>query len=388
MGDKFQWLSAIACVLCSSSAVANGADASQPPIVQEIISAWERRQADIGTAEFAWTTERTDRKGSVSESRPPTKTKGPPVPSVDSTYSSQDAVWFDGRRVRWEHDGPRRFSSLDPPDGRLIPMKQVSVFDGVRSRQYQFPTIDVPESDRVIKQGYALKDVALPIQQSLISKPVFTFIRPFDRAFGGVDKTSLRFVRREESTNGARHVVLERRFGAGGPVERYWVDPQVAHGMVRYAAEDGSGKLFCQVDVTWRLDTPHGWLPDAWTIASFGPSGAATFAESCKVTRFRLNAPMPDDTFDIQFPEGTRVFADNGKNFLAREGGDLQLLPGGPAQVPARRRLSGTSWTLMVAASTALTLLGVLLWLRRKSRLNVRRAHTIQRGVNQVYEGS
>jgi hypothetical protein len=347
--------------LASTAQIRADETSSQTSVLQQIIAAWEARQQEVRTVHFAWRTERTDRKGSISEFMKRLGSKADesaPMPAADTTYTSDDEVWFDGRRVRWESYGPEPIIGTDNQGTRFVSMKKVSVFDGEQSLQYQ-----LSDNDELPKQGYKLKGRPLPIQTALNAKPVFAFVRPFDRSFGYIDKTALRVSHLQETPAGGSQVVLERQ-ARNARRERYWVDPKVAHGIVRYAIESPPGKVEHQLDVSYRPDPAHGWLPEKWTVTSFSKGGAVAFVQSCQTTTLVLNEPIADRTFQVEFPDSTRVVDGMGNDFIA--GKDGQLKPFSPETAGSRQSSATKSLAIFMGFAAVVAILFVM-WRKRHS---------------------
>ncbi len=351
-------VSLAAFVTCAVHLACTGTPAAEPSVLEQVISAWERRQKDVKTAEFAFTTERTDFMAAVADRTRIAKPKGTVLsgPEPTSTYVEEDAIWFDGRRVRHESQGPRRVFLPDLPEGRLIPTKEFAVFDGKGSRQYQ-----LRESDVLLeKQGYSLKTARLPVQTTLNAKPFFTFIRPFDPDLGRIDQGELHYVRAEHLPDGRSCVVLERRKKT--KMTRYWIDPAAAYGIARIVEQYAAGQVRDQIDVTYRRHDEYGWLPDHWTVSSFEQNGAPLAIQSCKLTKVRINPSIPESTFELKFPEGTHIVGDGAVEFQAGKEGELL-----PLIRPAR---SGSSSPLPYAVGLGLLIVSILVLMKRKRRLS------------------
>jgi hypothetical protein len=81
------------------------------------------------------------------------------------------------------------------------------------------------------------------------------------------------------------------------------------------------GKEGIRLTVSYERDATHGWVPSGWESVWVNPeSGALVESSSCKVTKYTVNEPIPQDEFDIVFPPGTIVHDDAAaQTYLVRD---------------------------------------------------------------------
>jgi len=92
------------------------------------------------------------------------------------------------------------------------------------------------------------------------------------------------------------------------------VDPGRDFVPVRYHQYD-RGSLEQTVDITYRSDETHKWVPAGWTNAQFHGSEHLGRSMTVKVTDVRINVELPADLFDLPpLPDGTWV-----RNYMTDE---------------------------------------------------------------------
>lgn len=344
---------AAAPVICSSQAA--GAD---PMDLRVVISAMKSRQDAIRTAEFRWTTIRTDKKGAIPARVLPNAAADTVFPAEDTTYPIEESVLLDGTDVRYEYKG----SCWDLERRVLIPtFLDISAATGRGVRSYN----EVP--DRAIpRQGVINGPNGMTgFQRGVQAKPLAIYLRPLAATFGNVDESAFRVASVDASPDGHDLVTLERR-GNGAVVELV-LDRALRFSPVRMTDWTGPGVMFSHHDVTYTSDATTGWRPQTWTTITFDKSGAEISVFTSNVTLAKLNLDIPREGIELKFPDGTVVVDDS----EFETGGPVRKYIAGPkgelsTTLEAASGISVSRICMILVNVGALAVILLEIWRRRR----------------------
>lgn len=272
--------------------------------LDDVLRVWRKREEATRSVEFAIATEFLT-------------TRGPPKPRKENERWS---VTIDGVKMRYE-----RFATIwNDAVSADVPEEVTEVFDGTIKQVLHYR--DRPD-DAVFSQGWINKSDKHPTVNSIYLSPILKHYRPF--AYGIVKVDGLRLVSTKESVDGIPCFLVEESLPALARVAKYWVAPGQDMAIVRYTRQF-RGKPELQLEVSFKSDPVHGWMPDRWSAARFTGGTKIIDSATSVITTKALNLEVPANKFAIVFPTGTLVYDDiAGKNLVVQaDGTHREVLPG------------------------------------------------------------
>lgn len=258
-----------------------------------IIAAWRAREATVTSARIEWTESRLDKMGSISG--PDTS---PAFPAEDTEYKNTYLLELDGTSIRLERHGYMWLStSSDLTSGRLRKLSELAVYsNGIHT---DLSSAEGDHQGAIIHKPVDNQDV-LHMFRVLPCWPTVWYVRPFlfpekVLPFGGQSELTI-------LSESASNVIVSGRNGAE---ERVTIDPAQ-----RYLVTHATGPN-TELQITYEDDSSHGSIPKQWTVVETSSSGELLRSQSCEITRFELNVPVPADRFSLTFPVGTKVLDEN-----------------------------------------------------------------------------
>lgn len=119
---------------------------------------------------------------------------------------------------------------------------------------------------------------------------------------------------------------------------RLWTNPVLAHSVVRIE-HYRQNRLGERAEIRYELNSKVSlWIPDSWTVISFGKQGRVLTQTDATVKELAINErEYSAEQIDIQFPEGIRVSDNrNRKEYRVTESGSL-------AQTDSRGNITGST---------------------------------------------
>ena len=258
----------ICCMISSSDAGAR--EVGENAVLQAIGAEWEERASVTDAVEIAWTRSITYPGGGRK--------------SVDYTMSIGG--------IRYELTRQFHFKS-GPATNRIV-------FDGSVSKSLDQIGASDP-AGRVSRPSSAAGTNDIAVQ------PVLLGFRPLNSGDATVDLDEVRVVPGGGFIGAIECVVLEAA-GEGGASRRYWLDPARGFVVLRFESTASGGASLVQ-DILYADDGPGGMhRPVSWSSIAETSSGDLRLTDECEVTACRFGRAAPDDAFEIEFPNGTRVF--------------------------------------------------------------------------------
>jgi len=263
-------------------------------------------------------------KGAASAHLPPIEKPAKAVPEKEITLESTNRLVYAGSKVRYENNHPTWLW----PAGVLIRPGIVSIFDGTLAKEL-FPK---GVGNNVRPQGFIIvKDRGPGFVRAFDLIPLNSTFRGTDPRFTGYAAGQLKPTNRTVEIDGAKCIEFAPAPTGRQPASTtaYYHDPKQGY-VVRRVRSASNGRTTQQLDITYRRDKQHGWLPVSWVRTDYGPDGALLRTTRFTILDLRLNAPQAPEQFDIRFPPGTRVYdqRDNGW-YLVQPNGELREDPTG-----------------------------------------------------------
>ncbi len=295
----------------------------QAVTLEHIEKAWKEREERIRTAHFEWTESRTYGKGTMTGMAAKAKRSAVPAPypPEDVIYTLRQQVSMDERRTRYVVDG-YRFSG---DEGEFTPGTYWSVFDGIASGMYFGEATDRPTSNTNHRLGFITKIDRTENIHTRALWPVLVAYRPLLVTEHLLSPGQWRLTGEEGIIEGRTCVLLRKSLRRIEAI--WWLDPNRDCTVLRcQSAVDGS--VCSTLDISYKQDSVHGYVPSRWSSTDLIASNMSfDTAATGNVTMFKLNAPIDDMVFTIQFPVDTWV-EDGlaGTKYIIRENGEKRTI--------------------------------------------------------------
>lgn len=324
------------------------------PDLPTIVAALKARQNALRTAEFRWTTTRTDKKGSIKAGALVGMADDKVFPPEDTTYSAVEAVLaaVNEKNLRYEFEG----KYWDFPDGTLVPYRTRVARSGGSARSFSEAF-----ASKKSQQGVLLDPDQMDFLRVVQTLPVRLYLWPAAPEMGGINDSEVSVLSHDQSPDGHDLVTLQER----GPraTRELIVDCALGYSPISLVIRTATGRPTTQYDISCARDTVGRWWPKRWTVATFDKAGIPKTLFTCVVTKSEVNLDVPADAFEIVFPEGTRVIDNTAPEgmttvYVAGKGGELT------SQVEAERdSTSRLRVTLLVINGIVVAFLAwLLLW--------------------------
>ncbi len=301
------WMCSMTLATCFGRATtAPGGEATR----QRIISAWNHRQEEITTFRFSWSGLNFKAEG-TSKGAFVGRTKRDRVPSpgvaLDNRYvfvaDANGRLRSDAHTMVWSEE-----------QNEYVSQEVMIVFDGQHKRVFFAQGPD----------GYPLAFITGDTASELLGQadllPIRLVYRPFGTAQGLFNQSALAVTQKKGVVEGEPCVILRHTKDASE--DEVWVAPSKAFVPVRWVTSR-RGRVSTQVDISYSEDADYGWVPTSWNVASLSPQGAVQSTWSATVTEYKLNTPIADSTFQIEYPVGTWVRNTvTDETYIVREEGD------------------------------------------------------------------
>lgn len=266
---------------------------AQEDVLESVLAAWKRREAITTSVVFEWTQSDKirvpvqDPKGVIG--------RGGKKPGefIDATLDCSLRL-----------DGERFDIRLSTRNGAALslPIGARSAYDGQSSQDYS--------GDRgpgTVGGGIISSQPHEFGTQLLYAKALLLIYRPLHLTMGKIRQDRLALKSDTELIGGARCHVLIDSTEDPPYVKQYSVDPTSGFVIRRYR-EYIDGRECLRMDLTYRRDPVHGFIPSHWkSIVMFSDDGAVTDISEATVDKSSINVAIPIGDFRILFPKGTKV---------------------------------------------------------------------------------
>jgi hypothetical protein len=276
---------------CSTTAVAEGD-------VKRVLDAWKRRQDRVQNYTAKWIEVRTDAAGSFPLPQEPDRV----FPLKETTYRGNCRIVVDAHRSRFENNGwiwsPHR-NATEPVHHDFI-----TVFDGQQSTRF---TGKVPEAkfaqaviDRRDRDFFAARPNVVawswhfrPLHPAFLTLNASTMVKVGEVAHDKVTKLLVIQIETAADQNWSQKTT-------------FWVDLDLDYSVVRAEVNGARAGDTSTYVMKYAADDTCGVYPQEWTYEETRNSKMVHRLE-CSVEEFRCNSEVPEGTFAIKFPPGTRV---------------------------------------------------------------------------------
>jgi hypothetical protein len=245
----------------------------QESVVENIFSAWEKRQERIDTAAFHFTDNYTF--------IPTGRTK--PV-----TVRQSESLFIDASKISFRITAPEGNGFVSP--------EYHGAFDGVTARAWT--QLSSHSSGSILSKNRS-GDI-----NKFVLKPLLWWLRPTRADIGQLIMTDF-VAEPPEVIDGHRCLVIRSKFNRPEG-SKFWIDPNRGYVILRWIVQP-KGNL--RLDIRYEESTEHGWIPTSWKGNWVNEeSGAVVSYNEVRVDRYVLNEPIEADEFIVQFPNGTHVW--------------------------------------------------------------------------------
>lgn len=283
---------------------------------EAVVRAWESRQGRVKSFDLAWTGveyQRIDKTILLL-------TQGDNLPQSSKKPPADSTLPIKGRFVL-DADGRSRMDQAGQTwslrEGKFVDTSSITIFDG-KIRKSFFPT-----SLRGFPSAHIGKGSVAEVGRHVLTLPVCLLYRPFDGALGEFKPGGLVLTDARGVVEGRSCLVLRH----GDNV--VWVDPERDYIPVRFF-QYRRGAVYWSVEINYRTDDQLGWVLSGWKDTRLSVKGTIDDAVTATVTKAAINTSISDDTFEVDYPDGTEVsnlLTDEW--YILREGGHKRpILPG------------------------------------------------------------
>ncbi len=307
------------------------------------------------------------KQGGIADKGPDMSKKFEPrsAPEAAIRYESMNHLVISGAMFHYEDNHPL----YRIPRGFPYKQGMASVYNGKVSIQF-FPR-GLGTDDQA--SGWNLEKPS----DSFVHSPQLT---PLTITFRGMDPTIQPFDLNVLKRTG-QSISIE-----GAPCDEYliqdnethsvhlWIDPQ-KNFITRRISFVKSGKVWRETDIDYRKNATMSWIPSSWTISFFNDQGQTTQSWMVTIESIRFNEMVADRLFDVEFPEGCRVYDQRtGKYYRVLSDGNMKEIGRNGEDLPDRIPRPSDSWyrrnkiTLIGCISSAF----VIFYLLRRNRRRFR----------------
>ncbi len=203
---------------------------------------------------------------------------------------------IDGEMMRHslEGDHPHRTEGL-------VRREYLSVYDGQTSKTYRAPAKTRPHPQGAILDERRNTDVnSVEVEAILMNYRVLhdrmSPARPSDLPMAVRDEAVV-----EINGHNCRLLSAGQR--------HFWVDVDRDWLIVRFDVMFSQNETTQRrLDIDYREDPEHGWVPNSWTMSRIARSGDLRWSFEATVTEYEINPQIPNTEFQFEFPKGTLVY--------------------------------------------------------------------------------
>jgi hypothetical protein len=218
-------------------------------------------------------------------------------PAEDSQYQAKRTVSFEQNRMRHSVEGIQWVPGVE----EYLPRQYVRVFDGSVEKAFYGKA-----GDKVFPLGYV--DEKTKVNSDADSRylhPLLMNYRPFHPTMGRFPLEGWSVV--GNGIVGNRNcAILELKSSTWK--QQCWVDVEREYILLRYCTKSKSNQDVFQLDISYKPDVVHGWVPINWKAVSCYPeSSAISESYTAVVDKYEINIPIELQDFQFEFPPGTLV---------------------------------------------------------------------------------
>lgn len=312
-------ITVVAPVVAAALLAAAPGRAQDAATLGEIQRVWQERHRVVDTARLGWTFELTfssdqasrliaDSTGGEMTATPDAELKLP---------ASRSSVVLSADRVRYESTGAS-FASGE----RGAPVPHLSAFDG-QVQQYLTDRTGRPNQR---SQGSIGNMGAFDEWQNSDLLPITFALRPLRPEAFGPDTGRWRVDPRPSVVDGRQCVVISSADPKSPPEARhqynFYLDLNRKFVPLRVTSVT-DGHVIIKIAMRYEREGELFWIPSGWTSTWFTRQGKVMTVSEIRDVDATINEPVPDKTFQIEFPVGT-VITDKRKgnqHFIVQKNG-------------------------------------------------------------------
>lgn len=342
------------------------------PPIEDVIKAWQQRQASAQTVSISWQASHFVTSGAVMGDverilREERGISGPPREEV--RFEELRSLVIQNSCLRYRVIRPQWDSSKEA----FVPLEYVFAFDGEYGRFLWPKGIAHPH-------GAILAEDRQREAQNTNTIPIRLHYRPFHPTLGLFEVTQLRISTRRGEHNGRDCMLLEVQ-SEDGRKHEIWIDPERDYLALRHITYR-SGQPRSDTTLDYREDARNDWELAAWNVKRFAQDGSFVESYEVSVTDCQINNPIQRSEFVIEFPANTVVYDEiQEETYIVREEGKHRIvddaeLAGGATyddlvateqgNAPQRDSTNRSKWSsILLLNSLLVAVLVVLIGLRR-----------------------
>ncbi len=280
-------------------AAAQEASIPRSPLEKQILAELKRRDDAVRSYQFQWTQRETIHKGS------PVISYGGRVGETieeDITKTGTSELIVDGRKVRYS------YTAEPGAGGKDARASFIYAFNGEVERSHYYDW--QPAQRDSSREYFANRSFAARLAVTSLPRTLYS---TFDPVLRDHNWMNARLLDEQQEIQGRPCDVFQ--FKHENPnsdekkssAESWWIDPSQGYALVRYAWTDAEGRVSRQTDVNYQQDAEHGWVPSLWRIRGLDGDGNVTTTIIARVTQYKINPELPEETFTIDFPPGAII---------------------------------------------------------------------------------
>ena len=283
----------ISTFLLFASFISNGSVADTLPTFAEITSKWKAKESRLNSFIIKWETTQSTSAGAPAGWARLTNEESTTVTSERFVLASDDRARFDRELI---------MSTTSSEDSGVETMHKTWI-DGIQTvfmQKPQFSFASIKRSKEPFGRMLDLKPIVMACRMSDTNQKFF------DR---GIPVT----VVREPSDEPNELRLIEGNPKGAGACRVLMVDAKRDFLPIRYERHI-NGRISSTVEILeFDQFAPDVWVPMAWKIEKFfSAAGKPEWVDVIRVTDYRIDPSLPDESFEVEFPAGTYV-SDNVK---------------------------------------------------------------------------
>ena len=334
----------------------------------DLDNAWAIRRAGLSSGRFEWREELILNRGAII----PEKGYGmgyaardgrvvEPVPLEATSHEYSRKLTFSGDKLRYTENEPLWNTAV----GRFTHREYIVVWDGRTGKELtrNEPTDPAPDKGNVyytdarMWSNMAILPLRLYCRPPVGSEPSPYAARILEATGRKLIDENVEWIEYRSTQSTAMNSTY------------VWVAPTYASNVVRIVKMGERDHIFRQTDIVYENDAEHKWVPAAWTVKEFLPSGRITRQVNATVTKAECNTTFDDDHFALTFPNNTLVVDHDStrRTYIHKTSGKerpitLEHLRSRKAYVQARDGTGGRYLGAWIALSFAIAIGTLLLW--------------------------
>lgn len=212
----------------------------------------------------------------------------------DVTYSQAITVTINGQKLRCVRDGESILMS------KLQKSNEISTFDGNEWRK-----LSNKNASRKFPQG--ILEASCPDYRDIVLRPLFLAVRPSDPRLSGISLNDL-MVEGTATLRNSECMILRAPAESRLQAVKLFLDPDRSWSIVRYQViAQEEAMVLRQIDIDYSQRPDSSWAPHSWTYSENIGQGEAILT-SATVESLKIPTDISEETFRLDFPEGTVVF--------------------------------------------------------------------------------